>query len=169
MRDTLEVREYVNADTIARGVSAFDPEGAAIEAGRIMLRRLDQLAAERATFSFETTLFGRAYAPWIRRLRGQVYEVHSYSVWLREPDIAIERVRERVRRGGHSIPEEVIRRRYRLGVRNLIRLYSPLVDTWSVYDNSLPRNPVTVASGTHGEPPVVHRPETWSIILEAAR
>ncbi|MBA3713481.1 MAG: zeta toxin family protein [Pyrinomonadaceae bacterium] len=136
LRDTFGLTEYVNADTIAQGLSAFKPEGAAFEAGRIMLRRLHHLADERRNFAFESTLASRSYAGWISELRKQGYEFHLIYLWLSSVNLAVERVRERVSMGGHSVPEGVIRRRYVKGVRNFLELYEPLADTWGVYDNS---------------------------------
>src|SRR5262245_5304695 len=134
--EALHVSEFVNADVIARGLSAFGPQGVAIDAGRIMLRRLRELAAAGSSFAFETTLAARTYAPFVKGLRASGYYVHLRYVWVRSPELSIQRVGERVRRGGHSIPEETIRRRYAAGVRNFFALYRPLADLWHVYDNS---------------------------------
>src|SRR5436853_6155842 len=105
LRDTLGIVEYVNADTLALGLSAFQPEGVAMQAGRIMLKRLHELAAERADFAFESTLASRSYAGWISALRDRGYEFHLYFLWLRSVDIAIERVKERVQLGGTIFPK----------------------------------------------------------------
>jgi len=148
LRDWLGLLEYVNADTIAQGLSAFRPEQAAFEAGRIMLGRLRELAGKRENFAFETTLATRSYAPWLAELRRQGYRVHLSFIWLNSPEIALQRVRERVQSGGHGIPEETVRRRYRKGLQNFFALYQPLADTWGVYDNSASPNPVLVATGS---------------------
>src|SRR5581483_7425528 len=113
----------INADTIAAGLSAFAPERAAIEAGRLMLKRMHELAAQQANFAFETTLATRSYAPWLNRLRSEGYLVHLLFIWLHGPELAIARVRERVRDGGHDVPEEIVERRYHKGLRNLLTLY----------------------------------------------
>ena len=118
LRDKLKLTEYVNADTIALGLSAFAPENAAMEAGRVMLNRLHDLAAQRKSFAFETTLATRSYAKWLKALMEQGYDVHLIYLWLRSPEIAIARVQERVRAGGHDVPEATIRRRYKRGVEN---------------------------------------------------
>lgn len=118
LRDTLGITEFVNADVIAQGLSAFDPEGAAIAAGRVMLARLRELADRRVDFGFETTLAGRAYGGWIKELRRRGYSFHLIYLWLRNVDLAIKRVRRRVDLGGHDVPEETIRRRYRAGLVN---------------------------------------------------
>jgi len=112
---TLAVTEFVNADVIAQGLSAFQPEREATQAGRIMLRRLDELAAAREDFAFETTLASRTFAPWIRRIRGQGYQFHLAYVWLPDAELAVTRVGMRVKSGGHYVPDETVRRRYRRG------------------------------------------------------
>src|SRR5205085_4243495 len=122
LRDTLGITEYVNADTLAPGLSAFQPESVAMQAGRIMLKRLREVAAQRANFAFETTLASRSYAAWISRIRRDGYSNHLLFLWLQSPDIAIERVKERVRMGGHDVPEEVILRRYHRGMQNFIEI-----------------------------------------------
>jgi predicted ABC-type ATPase len=126
----------VNADLIAAGLSPFSPETAAFEAGRIMLRRLRELAYRREDFSFETTLSGRAYAPLLRELRSAGYRVRLDFLWIPNLDITRNRVRQRVTKGGHNIPDAVQERRFHLGIRNLAELYRPLVDYWRLYDNT---------------------------------
>src|SRR5829696_8192436 len=116
IRDEYGLIEYVNADTIALGLTAFNPESVAFEAGRVMLKRLRALAGQDVDFAFETTLATRSYAGWIRTLRQKNYEFHLIYLWLNTVELAIERVRERVRGGGHNVPDEVVRRRYGKGV-----------------------------------------------------
>src|SRR5215203_291854 len=107
LRDTLHVLEYVNADTIAEGLSAFAPEDASFDAGRVMLGRLRELADDNKSFAFETTLASRFYAGWLRDLStSHAYRVTIVFLWLRSVDLAIARVSARVKLGGHSIPEE---------------------------------------------------------------
>jgi predicted ABC-type ATPase len=117
LRDTFGIPEYVNADTIAEGLSAFAPKDASFDAGRVMLERLRNLASARKDFAFETTLASRFYAGWLKELQSQGYRVNLIFLWLRDLEIAIQRVNERVRFGGHSIPEDTIRRRYERGLR----------------------------------------------------
>src|ERR1700761_957880 len=128
--------EFVNADVIARGLSAFNPEGAALEAGRVMLQRLDELARQRVDFAFETTLASRTFAPRIRKSQEEGYKCHLFFAWLPHPDMAVDRVASRVAAGGHHVPEADIRRRYERGVANFLHLYMELADVWEVYDNS---------------------------------
>jgi predicted ABC-type ATPase len=151
LRDKLGVREYVNADPIAQGLSGFDPASVAVKAGRVMLGRLHDLAQQRKTFAFESTLAARHYAGWIKKLRHNGYAFQLMFLWLRSADLAVQRVRERVQAGGHDVPEQVIRRRNAAGLRNFSKLYEPLADTWAVYDNSNLPDPMIIAQGGQGE------------------
>lgn len=132
----LRVREFVNADEIARGLSPFNPEGVAIEAGRLMLERIDTLLSKGESFSIETTLATRSYAGLVRRAQHAGYTVYIVFFWLRTPELALQRVAERVQAGGHNIPPDVVRRRYAAGIRNLFNIFADVVDGWAVYDNS---------------------------------
>jgi predicted ABC-type ATPase len=136
LADTLRLVTFVNADVVAQGLSGFDPESMAMEAGRIMLGRLHALAEQRASFAFETTLAGRSYARWLRSLRVSGYTVHLVYFWLASSDLAVARVADRVSQGGHDIPEASIRQRYRHSLRNFFQLFRPVVNTWKVYDNT---------------------------------
>ena len=147
LKGTLAVTEFVNPDLIAQGLSAFAPDQTALAAGRIMLRRLRELAGQRATFAFETTLASRSFAPWLAKLRTSGYRIHIIFLWLPSADLAVERVAGRVRLGGHNVPEAHIRRRYTAGLRNFFELYKPISTTWRVYDNSAASRPHLIARG----------------------
>lgn len=147
--EEMRTREFVNADLIAAGLSPFAPDKAAYEAGRIMLNRLRELAAQRADFSFETTLSGRAYAPLLREMRAAGYRIRMDFLWIPQLDITRQRVRQRVTKGGHDIPDAVQLRRFHLGVRNLATLYRPLLDHWRLYDNTYDQ-PHLVAEEEYG-------------------
>ena len=136
LRDALKIPVFTNADVIARGLNAFDPESEAMKAGRIMLEHMRSLAAARRSFAFETTLAARTYARWLGELKRDGYAVHLFFFWLESADMAIGRVASRVKSGGHHVPDDTIRRRYSRSVRNFLELYRPLVTTWQVYDNS---------------------------------
>src|SRR5262245_12378962 len=123
LADRLAVMCFVNADMIARGLNAIAPESAALQAGRVTLLRLRELRAERADFAFETTLAGKTYLPFLRQLRQDGYGIELYYFWLRTADLAITRVRIRVRSGGHDIPEDTIRQRYGRSLVNFWALY----------------------------------------------
>lgn len=146
LRDTFGILEYVNADTIAEGLSAFAPEAAAFDAGKLMLNRLSDLAADRRDFAFETTLASRSYARRLIDLQSKGYQFHLMFLWLKSADLAVERVRERVRVGGHNIPEATVRRRYERGRANFINLYQPLAASWQIFDAS-GLTPQKIASG----------------------
>jgi len=165
LRDQLGVLEYVNADPIALGLSGFDPGSVSFEAGRLMLNRLHDLAQQQQTFAFESTLAARSYVHWIDRLRSNGYTFQLMFLWLRSADLAVERVRERVRTGGHDVAEEVIRRRYDAGLRNFWTLYQPLADAWSVYDNSESAKSLPIASGGKEEPFLVRDQDSWADFL----
>lgn len=132
----LNIREFVNADEIARGLSPFNPEGSAIPAGRLMIRRIRDLAKTGESFAFETTCAGRSHLRLLQQCRDLGYRLMLIFLWLQSPDIAVRRVENRIAEGGHSIPPEIIVRRYLAGLRNMRHLYLPLVDTAYIYDNS---------------------------------
>ena len=134
--EILQCREFVNADEIARGLSPFNPIGVAIEAGRLMLQRIGELLARQVSFAIETTLATRSYLNLVRRAQATGYRVSLLFFWLRTPELAIQRVAERVQGGGHDIPVNIIKRRYISGIDNLFNLYVKEVDYWDVYDNS---------------------------------
>ena len=144
--ELLQVREFVNADEIARGLSPFQPEKVSIEAGRIMLRRMQDLLALQVDFAFETTLATRSFTGLIDRAKAQGYTVTLIYYWLDSVELATARVRARVAEGGHHIPAEVIARRYQAGLRNFIHLYKSRVDYWLLIDNSRTQ-PELIAEG----------------------
>ncbi len=166
LRDTLRITEFVDADTIARGLSAFEPEGVALQAGKVMLRRIRELARQRANFAFETTMASRTFAPWLAELKEEGYRVHIIFLWLPSADFAVGRVVDRVRMGGHSVPENVVRRRYGAGLRNFFEMYRPLAETWRVYDNSRPSGPQLIAWGRGTITAGVADKRIWKRILE---
>jgi predicted ABC-type ATPase len=127
---------FVNADLIAAGLAPFAPETAAVRAGRLMLQELDRHFAARESFAFETTLSGRSYVQHIRAWQAAGYRVKLIFLQLDSAEEAIARVAQRVRQGGHDIPEATIRRRFAAGRQNFERLYAPLVDAWVLYDNA---------------------------------
>ena len=140
----------MNADEIARGLSPFQPETVSIQAGRLMLARLDELLGAGETFALETTLATRHYLRFIAKAREQGYFVSLFFFWLNSPDLAVSRVQARVREGGHFIPELVIRRRYEGGLRQFFTAYCTAVDSWSFIDNSDGAGQL-IAAGAAGE------------------
>lgn len=168
LRNALDVKEFVNADPIAQGLSGLDPDAAAIAAGRVMLARLRELAHRRVDFAFESTLASRSFAPWLRRLREDGYSVHVLFLWLPSAEMAVARVRERVRLGGHDVPESTVRRRFERGLGNFFSLYRPLADSWAIYDNLETGAPRLIAKGGLGASDEVLDADTWKLILAEA-
>ena len=166
LKGKLAVSEFVNADLIASGLSVFDPDLAAMAAGRVMLARLKELAANRADFAFETTLASRSFVPWIAELKDVGYRFHLVFLWLNSPDLAVARVADRVCMGGHNVSEATIRRRYWAGLRNFFSLYNPLATTWEMIDNS--NGPVipVIASGRGEITERVADRQVWDRIRE---
>jgi len=128
--------QFVNADLIAAGLSPFAPDVAAVKAARIMLESITELERRGESFAFETTLSGLVYAKRIRRWREAGYHVTLFFLSLPNPQMAVDRVAERVRQGGHDVPSAVIRRRFDAGLLNFERVYRDAVDTWAMYDNA---------------------------------
>ena len=133
--DVLQCPNFVNADEIARGLSPFAQETVAVQAGKIMLHRIDELLPQRVDFAIETTLATRSYVQLVRRAQALGYKVHLIFFFLENEEQAIRRVAQRVSNGGHNIPEEDIRRRFKRGIYNLINLYIPICDNVLVYNN----------------------------------
>jgi predicted ABC-type ATPase len=134
--EILNCKEYVNADEIARGLSPFQPETMAIEAGRIMFKRIDDLLDSDKNFAFETTLSVKSHKNTICRAKDKGYNVYLLFFWLQTIDLAKQRVHARVIEGGHDIAEDVIERRYLRGIKNLFDIYMPLADVVMIFDNS---------------------------------
>jgi predicted ABC-type ATPase len=166
LRNAAHVREFVNADTIAAGLSAFSPETVALAAGRLMLARVRELALERRDFAFETTLASRSFAPWLRELQTGGYTCHLVYLWLPTVELAVARVAERVRRGGHAVPEEVVRRRYDRSLANFFGLYSGFADSWVMLDNSIQRRPRLIAKRAAGRPLKIFDTSGWRTLHE---
>ncbi len=169
LREALAVNEFVNADTIALGLSVLRAEKAAITAGRVMLARLHTLAQNRDSFAFETTLASRSFAPWLQAGRTEGYRVHLVYLSLPTVELAIARVRERVRLSGHDVPEPVIRRRYVAGLRNFFTLYREIADEWQMFDNSDEAGARLLASGSAGSSPMVIDAPGWNTLMEYTR
>lgn len=161
----LQCKEFVNADEIARGLSPFNPDSVAIQAGRLMLERISELLQRNESFSIETTLSTRSYVHLVEKAHQQGYEVTLLYFWLKSPDQAIERVAERVAKGGHDIPKNIIVRRYREGLENLFNLYMPVVDTWLLINNGeMPRT--IIATGGKEQETIIEEQEHYKKIEE---
>jgi predicted ABC-type ATPase len=134
--DFVNCREFLNADLIAAGLAPFAPETQNLRAGRLLLERIKELTTAKLDFGFETTLAGRTYGHLLQSMKKDGYRVYLFFLWLPSADLAVARVANRVRQGGHNIPERDVRRRFVLSQRNLFDLYRPLVDAWWLYDAS---------------------------------
>jgi len=163
--EILKCKEFVNADAIAAGLSPFNVESVAFEAGRIMLQRIKQLMDEKEDFAFETTLSTRSYVSLIKKARINGYKITLFYFWLRSPDLAKQRVAKRVSQGGHNIPDDVVERRYYRGVSNLLNLYIPIVDKWTIFDN-MEVAPNVIAKGTMYDDKMIVNSELWNIFSE---
>ena len=163
--DMLDCKEFVNADEIARGLSPFQPDKVAIEAGRIMLSRIHDLMVQKVDFAFETTLSTKSYRNFIKEARLNGYFVTLVYFWLNSVELAIERVRKRVLAGGHNIPEDTIRRRYSSGIRNLSKIYMPICDSWMIFDNS-EHPPLLIAKGLQNTDKQVYKHDIYNQIID---
>lgn len=134
--EILNCKEFVNADEIAKGLSPFQPEKVSFEAGRIMLHRINELLSNNEDFAFETTLATKSYRSKVTIAQEKGYKVMLLFFWLQDVDLAIERVKTRVREGGHNIETDVIKRRYENGITNLFNIYLPIVDEALIFDNT---------------------------------
>ncbi len=167
LRGPLGVAEFVNADVIASGLSGLAPGSAVIQAGRIMLRRIRHLAERNVDFAYESTLASRNFAPWIGKLLVRGYEFHLVFLFLSDSDLAIARVAERVRTGGHGIPEADIRRRYERGLRNFFSHYLPIAHSWLLLDNSGTDAPHAIAWRNAGGPVQIVKNGPWEALRNA--
>ncbi len=161
LRDALGVSEFVNADTIAQGLSAYAPEKTAIAAGKIMLERLSKLGDSGVNFAFETTLSSKIFFKFISGLRSNGYQFTLMFLWLGNSDLAVSRVAERVRKGGHNIPTEDIKRRYTRATKNFFHFYRKIADNWYFYDNSHQLKPELIAKGKLSKTSKVFSPKLW--------
>lgn len=162
----LDCKEFVNADEIARGISPFQPESVSLQAGRIMLERIDELLNNGVDFAFETTLTTLSYLHTLKTAKAKGYSITLLYFWLKDVNLAIERVKIRVSDGGHNIPEEVVRRRYFRGIYNLTNKFIPNCDYWVVVNNSI--KPFTfIAEGEGSGEIKVHDTNIWDQIKAA--
>ncbi len=160
--EIFNVKEFVNADEIAKGLSPFNPDAAGLKAGRIMLNRINELLEKNQSFAFETTLSTKSYTGFVRKAQEKGYEVILLFMALDSIELAKKRVSIRVQEGGHNIPTDVIERRYTKGLLNLFNLYIPLVDKWILLNNSGETFNV-IAEGSQKEL-IVKSQEVWDVL-----
>jgi predicted ABC-type ATPase len=162
--ELLNCYEFVNADNIAAELSPFNPENVAVEAGRIMLKRIKDLLKTGVDFAFETTLATRSYVSFIKLAKEKGYKVTLLYFWLSSPQMAMERVATRVSEGGHHIPDDVVERRYHRGIKNLIDLYINISDSWIVMDNTNPHAEL-IANGSAELEKFINNNDIWETLL----
>lgn len=160
--------EFINADEIARGLAPLHPETVAISASKLMITRLRELLEARKSFAFETTAAGTNYLKYLKEAKERGYQVGLMFLWVYSPKQAIRRVRNRVIHGGHHIPAETVRRRYYLGIKNLLRHYLPLADFVLILDNSQEDSTRVIASKNVEYPLQVENKDAWKQIERAA-
>jgi predicted ABC-type ATPase len=166
--EELGLREFVNADDIARELSPSNPELAAIAAGRLMVQRMEALLRSGVSFAFEMTCAGRTYARWLRECRERNWRVTMLFLWLPTAQMAIDRVARRVREGGHNIPRDVVIKRWKSGIANMRELYLPLSDIAAIYDNS-DAGRTLIAERKIDAPLVIHDAARWAMIEKTSR
>jgi len=164
--EILNCKEFVNADEIAKGLSPFQPEKVAIQAGRIMLKRIDELIYLKEDFAIETTLATRSYKELISEAKAAGYNITLLFFWLNDVNLALERVRLRVKSGGHNIPADTIRRRYVAGIKNLINIFTSICDNWIVMNNV--EETFFIAEKYDNEIQIIYREDEWKIINKIA-
>ncbi len=158
--EILDCKEYVNADEIARGLSPFNPDSVNIQAGKLMLERINNLISEDENFSFETTLASKSFVKHIEKAHSKGYTTKLVFFWLDSQELAIERVKCRVKEGGHDIPVDVIRRRYNRGLENFFKIYKNHVNSWIFINNS--GNPYKIIAEGTSNNEIVYNKNIWN-------
>ena len=159
---------FINADLIAEGMSPFAPEAAAFRSGRMMLEEIDLMFRRRVDFGFEATLSGRSHLNLIRNFKNQGYAAHLFFLWVSSVDVALSRVRDRVSKGGHDVPEVVVRRRFERSIRNFMFHYRRLADSWTLFDNSATTHSV-IAYEKQGELTIIKEDLYNSLVMRYGR
>ena len=163
--ETLECHEFVNCDEIAKGLNPLNPDSAKVTAARLMLVRIKKLISLDADFAIETTLATKSYHALVKNAQEKGYNIKLLYFWLQSPELALQRVAERVKNGGHNVEEHIIRRRYSSGIRNLFKLYLPVVDYFILIDNSvMPRE--VIAEGNMHESVKVYNEEKFKTLRQ---
>ena len=163
--DILNCNEFVNADEIAKGLSPFNPDKSSFQAGRFMLERIKELIKTGSDFAFETTLTTKSYKNLVVEAQKKGYEVTLLFFYLKSPELAIKRVKIRVKEGGHNILKNVIKRRYENGLKNFFGIFKPIVDKWILIDNSNEGFQKTIAKGDIREVRIVNS-KKWNLLKE---
>lgn len=159
--------EFVNADEIARGISPYNPDGAAVQASKLMHKRMHELREKKTSFAMETTMASRSFGPFLRDCKAMGYFVEAYYFMVESPEFSIARVAQRVALGGHDVPPDVIRRRFWAGAANFIHLYIPVADDWVCYYSGVTPPQLVAEKGLRG--PDVKDESRWKLLQEIAR
>lgn len=169
--EIMDCKEYVNADLIAKALSPFNPEANSIEAGRIMISRINKLINEKMSFAFETTLYSRSFFTLIEKAKKNNFKINLIFLWINDHKVAIKRVESRVKEGGHSIPADIIKRRYLRGIFNLINIYMEISDYTLVVDNSgIAPERIAEFEIENGEiKKTIHKTDKWNLIINHAK
>ncbi|MBR6178421.1 MAG: zeta toxin family protein [Bacteroidales bacterium] len=160
--EIFECKEFVNADEIAKGLSPFNPESVAIQAGKLMLERINYLLTQNDSFAIETTLSTKSYQNLVSQAHEKGFYVQLLYFWLPSPEFAAARVAQRVKEGGHNIPKDVIYRRYYAGIKNLFEIYMPIVDYCMIIDNA--ENPRAIIAEKDEDGLVIYDKSTFNTI-----
>lgn len=143
-----ECLNFLNADLIAQGLSPLNSQAAAIKAGRVLGEEFRTFIGKRETFAFESTLSGKTYIGLLKNAKLRGFQIYLHYLWLPTPAIAIARVRERVKKGGHDVPEADVRRRFNRSLHHFIHDYILLADRWAVWNNQTSPPRLIAESGT---------------------
>ena len=127
---------FINADLIAKGLSPFEPQIVAIKAGKLVIEQINDFVIKNMDFALETTMAGKTYVKLLKELKHKNYCIHLFYLWLPNPKLALARISERVKDGGHDVPAKDVKRRFYRGIRNLFKIYKPYFDSWMLFDNS---------------------------------
>lgn len=157
---------FVNADLIAQGLSPFSPRDAAIKAGKLVLSQIHEFARAGVDFSFESTLAGKSYVNFFKELRTRGYKLHLFFLWIPDEELAIARIKDRVSEGGHNVPTQDVRRRFKRSVPNFFKLYRFLFDSWMLFDNA-DSIPTLIARTKNGQSSIINEELFEKIKLSA--
>jgi predicted ABC-type ATPase len=158
---------FINADLIAQGLAPFNQRSAALKAGKLVLFQIDEFSHRGIDFAFETTLSGKAYAALLKILKNKGYKINLFFLWIPNPEMAIGRIKDRVKDGGHYVPDVDVRRRFNRGVDNFFKIYEPILDSWMLFDNSR-QEPVLIAKRNNGNKIIVNQ-ELFDLVCKDVR
>ena len=166
--DYVKCPNFINADFIAQGLSPFEPRIAAIKAGKLVLQQIKEFAERGIDFAFETTLSGKLYVNLFSELKKKGYTLHLFFLWVTNSNLAIGRIKERVLEGGHNVPANDVRRRFRRSINNFFNLYELIVDSWMLFDNSKTK-PILIAVKSNKQQEEILDKEKFAIIQDMMR